>query len=164
MASGKGDATMENGLLNQEQRPKTAGGLKILVVEDDFVGRKLLFKHLSAYGEVDLAVDGAEAVKAFYMSMLKKEPYDLICLDVMMPEMDGQEVLQSIRETEIRNGIRPGQGARIIMTTALDDTQSIMKAFREQCDGYLVKPIKREALLSTMQDLGLIQDAPGSEQ
>ena len=153
---------MESGVSSQDPGSGDSNGLKILIVEDDFVGRKLLFKHLSAFGEVDLAVDGAEAVKAFYMSMLKKTPYDLICLDVMMPEMDGQEVLKSIRETEIRHGIRPGLGAKIIMTTALDDTESIMKAFREQCDGYLVKPIKRGALLSTMQDLGLIdkhQDA-----
>ncbi|MBI9078031.1 MAG: response regulator [Desulfatibacillum sp.] len=147
---------MQEDQSNHPQGSAHSGGLKILVVEDDFVGRKLLFKHLSAFGEVDLAVDGTEAVKAFYMATLKNEPYHMICLDIMMPEMDGQEVLKSIRETETRHGIRPGQGTKIIMTTALDDTQSIMKAFREQCDGYLVKPIKRESLLQAIEDLGLL--------
>ncbi len=140
--------------------------LKILIVEDDFVGRALLTKILSAYGDVDVAVDGAEAVKAFYMITLKNRTYDLICLDVMMPEMDGQEVLKAIRDAETKHGIPPGQGAKIIMTTAMDDSQSIMQAFRQQCDGYLVKPIKKKGLLKIMDDLGLLKpdmDNPGHD-
>ncbi len=146
---------------NTLTEPASGAPLKILVVEDDFVGRKLLVRHLSVYGNVDVAVDGAEAIQAFYLETMKGTPYDFICLDVMMPELDGQEVLKSIRETEGKHDIRPGYGVKIIMTTALDDSENIMKAFTEQCDAYLVKPIRKAALLEKMAELGLIETPAG---
>ncbi len=131
--------------------------MRILIVEDDFVSRRLLHAILSPYGICDIAVNGREAVDAFKLAWDEKAPYDLICLDIMMPGMDGHEVLQKIRIIEEEKGIYGKAGVKIIMTTALSDPRIIMKAFKEQCEAYLVKPIEKQKLLDAVKGLGLIE-------
>lgn len=133
--------------------------MKTLIVEDDFVSRLLMQELLRVYGQCDVAVNGKEAIVAVASSLEAGTPYDLICMDIMMPEMDGQEALKEVRRLEEKHGREPGQGARVFMTTALRDRQSVMQAFREQCDGYLVKPIEKAKLLGYLRQLGLISDA-----
>ena len=70
-------------------------------------------------------------------------PYQLICLDIMMPGMDGQSALQTTRGLENARGILSCDWAKIVMTTSLGDSQSVFSAFRSVCDGYLTKPIDR---------------------
>ena len=72
--------------------------MKILLAEDDFVTRKFMVSFLSKYGECDVTVDGMEAVDAFMMALEDGEPYDLVCLDIMMPVMDGFGVLEYLVE------------------------------------------------------------------
>lgn len=129
--------------------------MKILVVEDDFTSRVLLQKLLARYGEVHIAINGREALDAYTQAEAEGEPYELICLDIMMPEVGGQEVLREIRAAETARGIRLGEGVKIIMTTALKDSRNVMTAFREQCDSYLVKPIDRDKLAEQLENLGL---------
>lgn len=130
--------------------------LKTLIVDDDFTNRLLLQKLLEPYGEVHIAVNGREAVRAVENSLKENDPYDLACLDIMMPEMDGQEALEQIRKRETDAGIEPGNGIRILMTSALDDSRNIMASFRSQCDGYIVKPISRDELFGHLEKLDLI--------
>jgi len=87
------------------------------------------------------------------------EKYDLICLDIMMPEMDGQKALESIREMEESRGLISTKGAKIIMTTALDDMKNTVSAFWNLCDSYLVKPIDMQSLYQQLRDFQLI--SPG---
>ena len=128
---------------------------KTLVVEDEFTGRLLLQMTLEKYGEVHIAVNGKEAVEAVHLAIELEAPYDLICLDMKMPEMNGHEALKAIRELESAAGISD-QGAKIIMTTSVNDGKSIMSAFKEQCDGYMVKPVDRKKLLQHLRDFKLI--------
>ncbi len=130
--------------------------MKILIVEDEFGSRKLLQKFLSPYGTCDLAVDGEEAVEAFELAMKEKEPYDLICLDIMLPKKDGQTVLKEIRDMESGAGIGGLAGVKVIMTTALSDPKNIMEAFSSQCEAYIPKPISKKKLLEEMKGLGLL--------
>ncbi|HKJ91397.1 MAG TPA: response regulator [Oceanipulchritudo sp.] len=118
--------------------------MRILIVEDDFISRKVLEKQLASYGEVDVTVNGREALGAVRMQLDQGAPYNLICLDIMMPEMDGQEALREIRAAEKEASIAGLERARIIMTTALNDSKDILSSFRDECDGYLVKPIKKQ--------------------
>ena len=74
--------------------------MRILIVEDDFASRKFMMNFMSAYGDCDGTVDGMEAVEAYMMALEDEQPYDLICLDVMMPVMDGYQVLHTIRNME----------------------------------------------------------------
>jgi two-component system, chemotaxis family, chemotaxis protein CheY len=131
--------------------------LKMLVVEDDFISRRILQVILAPYGRCDIAKDGNEAIHAFYLGWEEKEPYDLICMDIMMPEMDGQEALQRIRDMEKEMGIFGSQEVKVIMVTALDDLKNVIKAFHDGgATSYIVKPISKQNMMGEMMKLGLL--------
>lgn len=131
--------------------------MKCLIVEDDFISRKLLQMYLSEYGECFIAADGCEAVEAVREALKENEPYDLICLDILMPRMDGHNALQAIRRIEDEHEIADSHRAKIIMTSALGDPESITKAFKKGCEAYIVKPVRKVRLLKEMEKLGLIR-------
>jgi two-component system chemotaxis response regulator CheY len=130
--------------------------MKILVVEDDFTSRILLQRYLSAYGDCHIAINGKEAVEAFKDALIENQPYDLICMDILMPEMTGQEALKIIRDIEKSRGVLSTEGVKIIMVTAVEDVKNIFTAFNELCDTYLVKPIDKKRLDDQLRMLKLI--------
>lgn len=130
--------------------------MRILIAEDDLASRKFLYKFLSAYGDCDITVDGTEAVEAFMLAWDEKKPYQLICLDIMMPKMDGYKALKMIREIEQEKQLLPEQQAKIIMTTALNETENVFEAFDAGCEGYAAKPINTTKMVEVMKKLGLI--------
>lgn len=130
--------------------------MKTLIVEDDSTSRLLLRGLLKSHGPCDIAANGKEAVEAVHMALAAGEPYDLICLDIMMPEMDGQEALRQIRDQEEARGIFFPDGASIVMTTALDDMANVGDAFYGLCDAYLTKPIQKIPLMTELRKLNLI--------
>ena len=132
--------------------------MRILIVEDDFASRKLMQKFLSPYGACEVVVDGEEAVEAFMEALSTDTPFNLVCLDIMLPKLDGQMVLKKIRKAEEDKGFVGKDGAKVIITTALSDTSNIISAFRSQCEGYVTKPVSRARLISEMKDLGLIEE------
>ncbi len=130
--------------------------MKILLAEDDFASRKFMDKQLSRYGECDVMVDGEEAVDAFMMALEDGEPYDLACLDVMMPVMDGYQVLKAIRDIEAQKGIPKSKRVKVIMTTALNDERNVKMAFELGCEAYAGKQIDVEKFEKVLTKLGLI--------
>ncbi len=133
--------------------------MRILIAEDDFISRSLMLELLRPYGTCDLANNGHEALEAFKRAHAEGSPYRLVCLDIMMPLIDGQEVLRRIRAFEVENKVGVVDSCRVIMTTALDDFQNIMSAFRDRCEAYLNKPIDRAKLVAQLESLGLIDKA-----
>jgi two-component system chemotaxis response regulator CheY len=131
--------------------------MKTLIVEDDFTSRLYLQEILKKCGAADVALNGREAVEAVRVALESNEPYNLICLDIMMPEMDGQAALKEIRALEEAKGISMINGARVIMTTALGDMTNILTSFKGQCDVYLTKPVDKARLLSELRKLKLIE-------
>jgi two-component system chemotaxis response regulator CheY len=129
--------------------------MQILVVEDDFISRRLLCRYLEPYGECDVAINGNEALAAVRQALASGNNYDLICLDIMMPGITGQEALEQIRALELENGLGKGFGARVIMTTALEDEDSMNQAYEAEADGYVTKPIDKRGFQSVLQELGL---------
>ena len=140
----------------QQSKVENSSGLKILVAEDDFVCRKLLQSFLSDFGECFVAINGLEAVEAVKDALDEGQPYDLICLDIMMPEMDGHEALKSIRKIENERGIAGLDGVKVMMTTALSDSASVIGAFREGCEAYIVKPLGKQNFFEEMEKLGFV--------
>jgi len=130
--------------------------MKTLIVEDDFTSRVVLQEILKSYGTTHIAVNGKEAVEAVRLALEANEYYDLICLDIMLPEMDGQEALRQIRELEKASNILSLDRVRVVMTTALSDLKNVSAAYSSLCDAYLVKPIERAKLLEEIRKLGLI--------
>lgn len=131
--------------------------MKVLIAEDDMASRKFLYKYLSAYGDCDVTVDGIEAIDAFLIAWDEGSPYDLICLDIMMPKVDGIKALKTIRNFEQHKGIDEAQRAKIIMTTALNDPQTVHQSFQDGCQGYAAKPIDTDKFIEVIRKLGLIE-------
>jgi two-component system chemotaxis response regulator CheY len=130
--------------------------MKTLIVEDDFTSRLLLQEFIRPHGPAHVAVNGKEAVHAVQLALDAGEPYDLICLDVMMPEMDGLAALKEIRRLEQERGTISSAGAKIFMTTALADMKTVCQAYSDLCEGYLVKPLAKATLLAALRKASLI--------
>lgn len=138
--------------------------MKILIAEDDFASRKFMLRFLSEYGECDITVDGNEAVEAFSMALEDEEPYDMVCLDIMMPNLDGYGALKAMREAEKAAGIPEEKAAKIIMTTALSEGRNVTKAFDLGCVAYAGKPIDMEKFKGVMNKLGLLPNEQTGEE
>ncbi len=131
--------------------------MRVLVVEDDFISRKLLTTLLGHYGECDIAVDGNEAVDAFRMALDEGQPYDLICMDIMMPNLDGQAALKEIRALEVERKVPAAGEVKVVMTTALDDPKNVMESlYKGGASAYIVKPIDKKKLIDEVRKLGLL--------
>ncbi len=130
--------------------------MRILIVDDDAGSRKLLQLYLSECGPLITVSSGMEAVEMFEKSFESDERFDLICLDYMMPGMDGIATLKAIRQIERQKGIGRSDRARIIMTTVIDQEEEILKAFESGCDSYVIRPDRKERLVEEIRGLGLI--------
>ncbi len=129
--------------------------MKSLIAEDSLAARKLLETFLLEVGTCDVTVNGREAIDAFLQAIEAGEPYDLVCLDIMMPEKTGHEVLQEIRAKEEALGLSLIEGTKVIMITAMRDTSNVLNAYKAGCEAYVVKPFKKSTLFLEMEKLGL---------
>lgn len=125
--------------------------MNTLIVEDDVVSRCILQEILQEYGEVLAVVNGSEAIKIYH-----EQKFDLICLDINMPQMSGHEVLSYIRTHEQSIGLSPWEGVKIIITSILSDNTNVFNAFRGLADGYLTKPFELEKLVNYLVEFKLV--------
>lgn len=132
--------------------------MRILIAEDDYVSRKFLYKFLSQFGECDITVDGMEAIEVFLMAVDDEKYYDLVCLDIMMPEVDGVKALKTIRKLEDERNVAAKDRTKVIMTTALNDPKGIFETFDLGSEAYAVKPIDTDKLIDVMKRLGLLSE------
>ncbi len=130
--------------------------MRILIAEDDLASRRFISKFMSSYGKCDVTVDGIEAIEAFIIGLESQKPYDLICLDVMMPKVDGIKALKTIRELEEVRDIQGDKRVKIIVTTALGETNYIMSAFETGMEAYVNKPIEIDKMENAMRKLKLL--------
>jgi two-component system, chemotaxis family, chemotaxis protein CheY len=129
--------------------------IKILLVEDELTSRMVLNSFLQPIGEVDVFVNGNEALTAFEKAIENNQPYELIFLDIMLPELDGIGILEKIRQLETRYEVREDAKAKVIMTSANTGKDVILKAARAGCTSYLIKPIDQVRLYNEIRKHGL---------
>lgn len=130
--------------------------MRALIVEDEFLSRKVLRSFLMSLFEIDIVVNGKEAVDAFRLAHEEGNPYALILMDIMMPEVDGIEALQQIRDLERERKLSPR--VKVIMTSALDDPKTVIKSFHDgEASGYIVKPVDKDKLFAELEKLKLIK-------
>lgn len=131
--------------------------MKALIVDDDFYSRNMMHEILRPVAQCDIAVNGEEAIEAFRRALTQGVPYDLICLDLLMPELDGQQALREIRAIEKEFDVTMHAEVKVVVTTMLDDEQETHDAFfLGGATSYLVKPIDEEKLMGEVRSLGLI--------
>ncbi len=113
----------------------------LLVVDDNEMNRDLLSRRLSRRGfTIVTASDGREA-----LDRVAERSYDLILLDIMMPQVDGMEVLRRVRE------MRTAADLPIIMATAKNDTQDVVRALQMGANDYVTKPLDFQVVLARVQ-------------
>jgi two-component system, chemotaxis family, chemotaxis protein CheY len=130
--------------------------MKALILDDDYVCRLVLQRMLLDHGPVDVSVNGKEALGLFLAAHRGNAPYDVIFLDVMVPEMSGHTVLREMRAFEQKQGIDKDHAARILMITALGDKESVVQAIKNGCDSYIVKPLKLQEIRQHLKKFGKI--------
>ena len=126
---------------------------RFLIVDDDPAGLRLLRKFLAPFGRCDLVDNGVEAISLFRQGLETGYPYDLVCLDIMMPALDGHAVLQSLRQLEAEHEILGFAGVKVLMLSATTDTKHCIRAFTEGCEAYIAKPLKKLHLLTEVRSL-----------
>ena len=130
--------------------------MKILIVDDDELSRAILCEILKDFGRCDCAANGKEALECFMASRTEGAPYDLICLDIIMPEIDGLQVLRQIRSIEVQDMIGSPDSVRVIMVSSMSDLEHIMMSFDSRYETYMIKPFDRQQLLDQLDFLGLV--------
>jgi putative nucleotidyltransferase with HDIG domain len=139
--------------------------VKILIVDDDPVTRSLLKKQISDLAECREAESGQAAVEAYRDSLEKNDPFQIITLDIMMPDMDGQKVLETIRGIEKEKNLTKKERVRILMISSRSDKETIITCVRLGCDDYIAKPFERDIIIKKMKKLGLsIQDEKAAKE
>jgi len=129
--------------------------MKALIVEDDTVSVNILYYFVKEFFDCDTANDGEQGWEKFNDAHKSSEPYSYIFLDIMMPEKDGQALLNDIRNYEKEHDVHK---CKIIMTTALSDFDTVVKSFENKCDDYITKPIDKEKVITVLERNGIRLD------
>ncbi|WP_420264322.1 response regulator [Candidatus Magnetominusculus dajiuhuensis] len=131
--------------------------MRILIADDESINRRILLEMLADYADCDVVVNGLEVIEAFTMAHEQKRPYELLCLDIMMPVMDGCEALMQIRKMETVMNISPDDRVKVIMVTAVDRPNEILQSYNGDCSAYMIKPINKKALINQIKEIGLLK-------
>lgn len=126
--------------------------MRVLVADDDFVNRRFMEKLFSEYGEVTAVDNGMSAVDEAVKALEDKQPFGLICLDIMMTRLDGYKTLEAIREAE--NKYKAATRARVIMISALDEVALDSIQVCSDYDAYVCKPIAVDKFSKLMDKFG----------
>lgn len=129
--------------------------MKILLVDDDKTARLAMSKLFSKYGDFELAEDGQQAIDMVNKSVEENSPFDLIVLDIEMPNMDGHEALANIREIERNSQLQP---SKIMMLTSHKEPDHLNMAYESACDVYCVKPLTSMKIQKQMDFLGFVKE------
>ena len=133
--------------------------LKCLIVDDDELGRELVAHYLKDIAVCDRATDGNQAVHMFRESMTGNAPYNLIILDIVMPEKNGHDAAMEIRQLEKNQGDAIEEGVPIIVLSSLHTPADIIQSYMSaRSAAHLIKPVTLEKLLKTLRKLELIHD------
>jgi len=132
-----------------------------LIVDDVALIRILLGKFLNQFGSTEIAMDGEEAVRLFSKAM-NSNPFDLICMDIMMPRINGIQAVQMIRTMEQEHGIPRSKGIKIIMITTVSDRPTVHSAHNFGCDDYMIKPVDLSIFHKKLVNLKLLETDPAS--
>lgn len=133
--------------------------MRSLIAEDDATNRFLLKTYLSKFGSCATVSNGQEAIGVFKSAYRERQGFDLVCMDLHMPVLDGHDTIRFIRQFEAEQGVLTA--VRILVTTTLTDMDNITQALLGKCNAYLMKPIDLGTLHSQLQVLGLLDARSG---
>jgi two-component system, chemotaxis family, chemotaxis protein CheY len=132
--------------------------MRILIVDDDYTSRVKLSQLLASYGHCDQAPNGDIALRLFEAAQKELAPYNLVTMDIEMPDLSGQEVLTRIRAIEKEWETPASKIVKVLMITAKETAKDVVSSYYGGCDGYLAKPVNGERLRKSLLDMKLDLD------
>jgi two-component system chemotaxis response regulator CheY len=128
--------------------------MRFLIIDDCAISRKLLSTFFAPYGSSECADNGGLGLDLFCKASRSPEPFDLVCLDISMPGMNGYETLDAIRKFEDARNTPPTAKAKVLIITAFADEECLLKTY-DKCQGYIIKPIRVQKLSEKLAALGV---------
>ena len=129
--------------------------MKILIVDDEAVSRAKLKLIMETFGDCETAGSGKDALAAFINACKEKDPFDLIMLDIGLPDKDGTRVLSEIRAIEKELLGSYGKKVKILMVTSMKDKNSIITSIQSGCNDYIVKPFDLNIVTKKLEKIGI---------
>lgn len=124
---------------------------RYLIVDDDDMSRLMLKEFLAEVAECDMAVNGRDGLGMFEKALSEGRPYDLVCIDLIMPEMNGLAMVRKVREVEKTYPIFTDFRTKVFVITANDSPwDKADLVFENLCDDYIVKPFSRDSMLEKL--------------
>ena len=127
--------------------------MRILIVEDEKHTSLMYQSFLEQKGECDIVEKGQDAINVFNRSIVQNEPYDIILLDINLPDIDGLNVLEIIREKEKRADLKTDKMIPVIMVTGIANKDFILRAVKLNCAGYIIKPVDKKILVEKIDSV-----------
>ncbi len=118
--------------------------MRIMIIDDVFMNVLRLKEAVRPFGDADGFQNAREGLEALKFAYLIKEPYDLLFLDIMMPEMSGFEVLEAV--VAAGKDLPPKARTKVVMVTARSQEDSVRQAIRSGASGYVIKPFHDERI------------------
>lgn len=128
--------------------------MRMLIVDDDHFARNMMEGLTEDIAECVIAKSGSGALTAFKKALEKWVPFDIITLDINMPDISGKEVLKMIRKFERGKKIPAEEQVKILMATAHSDKDTIISCLKEGCNEYITKPYQKDILFKKLEKLG----------
>lgn len=133
--------------------------MKILVVDDQMTTRMLLRCMLENYGEVVEANCGRDGVGVFREALSGAAPFQLVCVDLGLPDIDGNAVLEQLRAAEIEHQV--AAPATIVVVTGTVSDAARDGALERSADAFLTKPVSYEDVFALLARVGVVDKTPG---
>lgn len=126
--------------------------MRFLIVDDDESIHLYLQGVLAPYAVCESATSGFEAEEMFMQAHEEKRPFDVVFMDILMPEQDGHKTAEILRQHELKMGISESEQFTLVMITSLVDNRNVSKAFfNTYAACYIVKPFDKEKVLDELQ-------------
>ncbi len=128
--------------------------MKILIVDDEMAALTKMKVLLEPFGECVLSTNAQQAMRKCIKAIEGNVPFGLITIDIQLGTSSGHELLEKINLLEQQQNV---SAARKIMVTASGTKENLLKAYNKGCDGFLVKPVKRDDLEQKMLSMGYLK-------
>lgn len=133
----------------------TGASIRTLIVDDELVSREKLRTIMASHGDCECAVNGVEAIIQFTQAWDAWRPFDLVMLDIGLPDRAGQDVLQEIRRLERDRKMSGRHRAKVAIVTSAAERSTVAECVAAGCDEYIIKPVSAATIARKIEAMNL---------